>query len=173
VSDQFTGKVAVVTGSTRGIGRSIGCTLAKRGAAVALNYPNDSEAAHADGLVAEIVAHGGRAAAFKANVMNVQETELLVDDTIAAFGALDFVISNAGGPVGSSPIADCSESLFDAAIALNARNAFFVLQNAASRMRDYGRVVAIPSSTTSVAQAGLAPPRHGTRNPQRNTYSTC
>lgn len=88
------GKVALVTGSGRGIGAAIATELGRCGAKVVVNYANSQESA--DKVVAEIKSFGTDAVAFKANVRNVPETAKLMDDAVAHFGGLDIVVSNSG-----------------------------------------------------------------------------
>jgi 3-oxoacyl-[acyl-carrier protein] reductase len=153
---QFKGKTALVTGSSQGIGRAVGETLGKRGAAVTLNYPRDEDRANAEAGVAAIVAAGGRAVAVKADVTRLSEIERLFDEAEKAFGRLDFVVSNAGGNIRHSLVMETTEELFDAVTTLNAKATFFVFQQAAKRMNDYGRLIGLSSSTTRLPYAGNA-----------------
>ena len=154
---QFAGKAALVTGSSQGIGRAVAEMLAARGAAVTLNYPFESDRAAALAAVSAIEAAGGRAIAVQADVTRLADIARLFDEAEAAFGPLDFVISNAGGIVKFSLMADCTEELFDAATTLNAKGTFFVMQQASRRLRDHGRIIGLSSSTTRLPYAGTAP----------------
>ena len=91
---QLDGKVAVVTGSSRGIGRAIALDLAKEGAKVVVNYARSSEAAEA--VVAEIVAGGSEAIALQADVSKEDEVDNLVTTTKDKFGQIDILVNNAG-----------------------------------------------------------------------------
>jgi 3-oxoacyl-[acyl-carrier protein] reductase len=97
----LSGKVAVVTGASRGIGRGIALRLAREGAAVVVNYAGNAEAAKK--VVAEIAAAGGKAAAVQADVGKLADIELLLDAAVAQFGKLDILVNNAGvyafGPI--------------------------------------------------------------------------
>ena len=150
----LTGKVAIVTGSSRGIGREIAMTLAARGARFAVNYPCESEAAAAATVVATIEADGGSAVAVRADVTKVHEIEALFASTAAAFEGIDIVVSNAGGATTIKPIVEVTEAEYDAATALNAKGNFFVLREAARTVRDNGRIIVIGSSATAKPYAG-------------------
>lgn len=88
------GKVALVTGSSRGIGAAIAMELGRLGAKVVVNYANSVESA--EKVVAEIKTLGSDAVAFKADVRQVPQTIKLMDDAVAHFGGLDIVASNSG-----------------------------------------------------------------------------
>jgi 3-oxoacyl-[acyl-carrier protein] reductase len=94
MSQKLSGKVAVVTGASKGIGASIAQHLAAEGAAVAVNYSSSKEGA--DKVVAEIVRNGGKAVAVRANVAKPAEIERLFAETKKAFGRLDILVNNAG-----------------------------------------------------------------------------
>src|SRR5437773_8773302 len=93
-SQKLTGKVAVVTGASKGIGASIAKHLAAEGAAVVVNYASSKEGA--DRVVAEISGKGGKAIAVQANVAKKKEIERLFAETKKAFGRLDILVNNAG-----------------------------------------------------------------------------
>ena len=139
------GKVAIVTGSSRGIGRAIGERLAADGAAVVVNYNRSSDEAR--GVVAGIEQRGGKAAAIQGDASVVADIRRLFRETIAKFGALDIVVNNAGpspdesGAGAPKPIAEISEKEFDAYINGFARGPFFVMQEAARNLNDNGRVI--------------------------------
>jgi 3-oxoacyl-[acyl-carrier protein] reductase len=93
-SQKLTGRVAIVTGASKGIGASIAKQLAAEGAAVVVNYASSKEGA--ERVVAEIISGGGKAIAAQANVANKAEIERLFDETKKAFGRLDILVNNAG-----------------------------------------------------------------------------
>ncbi len=132
------GKVAIVTGSSRGIGRAIGERLADDVASVVTNYNRSAdEARH---VVTGIEAKGGKAIAIQADCSAVSDIRRLFRDAIAKFGGVDIVVNNAGseggGPV---PIAQASEEQFDLYMSGFVRGPFFVMQEAARHIRDRGR----------------------------------
>lgn len=88
------GKVALVTGAARGVGRQIACALAASGATVAVNYL--ASRPQAEALVAEIVANGGTASAYRADVADYDAVRAMVDDIVAQFGRIDVLVNNAG-----------------------------------------------------------------------------
>jgi len=91
---KLAGKVALVTGASKGIGAAIAKQLASDGAAVVVNYASSREGA--DRVVAEITASGGKAVAVQANVSNQAEIVRLLAETKKAFGKLDILVNNAG-----------------------------------------------------------------------------
>jgi 3-oxoacyl-[acyl-carrier protein] reductase len=143
------GRVAIVTGSSRGIGRATGERLAADGASVVINYNRSADEARQ--VVAGIEARGGRAVVIQADCSVVADIRRLFRDAIAKFGGVDIVVNNAGpeggGPV---PIAQASEEDFDFFMSGFARGPFFVMQEAARHVRDHGRVINISSSITSM-----------------------
>jgi 3-oxoacyl-[acyl-carrier protein] reductase len=143
------GKVAIITGASRGIGRAIAERLAAAGAAVVVNHRASAE--QAAEVVAGIEAVGGRAVALAADMGVVAGAQRLVNGTIEQFGKLDILVNNAG--VGKrTALADMTESEFDWTLAINARGPFFTIQAAVPRMSDGGRIINISSCGTHVAQ---------------------
>jgi tetrahydroxynaphthalene reductase len=94
IPGRLDGKVALVTGSGRGIGAAVATELGRCGAKVVVNYANSRESA--EKVVAEIKSFGTDAVAFKADVRDVSQTVKLMDDAVAHFGGLDIVYSNSG-----------------------------------------------------------------------------
>jgi len=146
MSDTLKGKVALVTGASRGIGRAIAERLAHDGAAVAVNY--GSNAGEARKVVAAIEAAGGRAFAIQADVGRVPEIVRLFDETLGHFGKIDILVNNAGVMI-IKPVADTTEAEFDRIFAINVKGTFFACQQAATRLSDGGRIINLSSSTTA------------------------
>ncbi|MGA9453233.1 MAG: SDR family oxidoreductase [Verrucomicrobiia bacterium] len=140
------GKVALVTGASRGIGRAIAERLSRDGAAVAINYA--SNASEAQRVVAQIEAAGGRAFAFQADVGRVPEIVRLFDETIGRFGKLDILVNNAG-IMTQNPVSAVTEAEYDRIFAVNVKGTFFACQQAAIRLAEGGRIINLSSSTTA------------------------
>ena len=138
-------RVAIVTGSSRGIGRAIAERLAADGVATVVNFRADSRAAHE--VVATIEAAGGRALAIQADVADPDQLNRLFDAAEQHLGGLDIVVSNVGAWV-EGPLADATDQDFDHVFSINARSTFRVLREAARRLRDGGRVVVVSSGVT-------------------------
>jgi 3-oxoacyl-[acyl-carrier protein] reductase len=140
------GKVALVTGASRGIGKSIAERLGRDGASVVVNYypnrPGADERARADEVVQVIEKSGGAALAAEADVADAQQLRRLFDITEQHFGGLDILVANAAAWRFAS-IADATDDDFDVVFNTNARGTFIALHEAANRLRDGGRVVAI------------------------------
>jgi 3-oxoacyl-[acyl-carrier protein] reductase len=145
------GKVALVTGASRGIGRAIAERLGRDEAAVAVNYA--SNAGEAQKVVAQIEAEGGKAVAIQADVGRVSEIVRLFDETIARFGKLDILVNNAG-IMPQNPVSAVTEAEFDRIFAVNVKGTFFACQQATTRLADGGRIVNMSSSTTARMMPG-------------------
>jgi 3-oxoacyl-[acyl-carrier protein] reductase len=146
--------IAVVTGASRGIGRAIAERLAADGAAVAVNYASRRDAAEA--VVAGIRERGGRAVAIGADVADTAAVRRLFDEVESALGRPSIVVASAGTSV-FKPHAETSDDDFDRVFNLNARGTYAVLREAARRLNDGGRIVALSTGGTTVAapMAGL------------------
>src|SRR5215213_2086455 len=125
--DNLKGRVALVTGASRGIGRSIAVALADAGVRVAVNYRIESDAAKE--VVATIAASGGEAAMLQADVAEPGEAVRLVRDTEARFGAIDILVNNAGVII-KSPLDALTTEIWDDTIRINLSSAFHVTQAA-------------------------------------------
>ena len=146
MNDALKGKVALVTGASRGIGRAIALRLARDGAAVAVNY--SSNVGEAQKTVAEIESAGGAAFAIQADVSRVSEIVRLFDETIAHFGRIDILVNNAG-VMFLKPVSATTEAEFDRIFAINVKGTFFACQQAATRLSEGGRIINLSSSTTA------------------------
>jgi len=149
----LTGKVAVVTGASRGIGRGIAERLARDGASVVVNYARNVD--EAKKVVAEIKSNGGKAVAIQADVSKVTDVRRLFQEADEAFGRLDILVNNAG-IFWAKPITDMTEADYDQMFAINAKGQFFAIQEAARRMADGGRIINISTGGTQLAFPGIA-----------------
>lgn len=140
----FDGKVALVTGGSRGIGRAISSMFAKEGAAVAIAYLRNTTAA--EETVALIERLGPRAMAVKADVRDPDRVHDLVTRVVETFGGLDFIVSNAASGSNKHSM-ELKASGWDWALNINARALLFLAQSALShfRQRGGGRIVSISS----------------------------
>ena len=146
MNSTLTGKVALVTGASRGIGRAIAERLSRDGAAVAVNYASNADAARK--LVSEIESSGGKALAIQADVGRVSEVTRLFDEAIARFAKVDILVNNAG-IMFNKPVSAVTEAEFDHIFAVNVKGTFFACQQAATRLANGGRIINLSSSTTA------------------------
>lgn len=143
-TSRLDGKVALVTGSGRGIGSAIAIELARRGAKVIINYAHSSAAAQS--IVDTIVSHGGEALAIQADIGNVSETIRLMDSAVEHFGQLDIVCSNSG-VVSFGHLKDVTEEEYDRVMRINTRGQFFVAREAYKHLSVGGRIILMGSIT--------------------------
>lgn len=147
------GRVAIVTGASRGIGRAIASLLAKQGAMVVANYHQSAEAAEL--LVAEINHAGGKALAFQADVSDNEQAQRLVKAALEGFGGLDILVNNAG-ITRDMLIMMMSESDWDEVIETNLKSTFNCSKAAVRYMmrKRYGRIVNITSVSGQMGNPG-------------------
>lgn len=147
----LSGKVAIVTGASSGIGRAIAERLAEDGAIVVVNYHRSEEKAKE--VVAVVQAKGGKALAHKADMSQVVDARRLVVDTIRQFNRLDILVNNAGKFM-PKPLEETTEEDFNSVIALNAKGPYFAMQEAARALKDGGRIVNISTGGTHLSFPG-------------------
>jgi 3-oxoacyl-[acyl-carrier protein] reductase len=141
------GKVAIVTGSSRGIGAAIAERLATDGFMVVINYAGSTTEAEA--LAGKIEQAGGRAITAKADVSDASAVSRMFDMADAAFGGIDVLVNNAG-IMRLASLADSDDALFDSQLAINLKGTFNTLREASRRLRNGGRIVNLSSSQTSL-----------------------
>ncbi|MEW1865718.1 SDR family oxidoreductase [Streptomyces sp. NBC_00669] len=152
---ELTGKAAVVTGGSRGIGRAIVERLARDGAEVVFTYARNAEAAaEVERSVADA---GGRAHGMRLDLGEAGAAERLMEDAADRLGGLDILVNNAAMSFAPAPLADTEEALFDEVMAVNAKSTFLTMRYAARHMRDGGRVVNISTLNTVRPAPGSAP----------------
>src|SRR5271165_5613332 len=148
------GKVAIVTGASKGIGASIAKHLADEGAAVVVNYSSSKEGA--DKVVAEIVGKGGKAVAIQGNVAKLADIEKLLSETKKAFGQLDILVNNAG-IYEFAPIETVTEELFHKQFDLNVLGLILTTKEAVKYFGPAGgSVVNISSIVSTLAPAAAS-----------------
>ena len=140
---KLAGKVALVTGASRGIGREIAEELARNGAKVVVNYA--SNPGKAEEVVDGIKQRGGEAVAIQADISSVAEIEMLFRKTLEAYGQVDILINNAGILI-TNPIASMTEEDFDKQFSINVKGTYFACQQAARHMNDNGRIINFSTS---------------------------
>jgi len=139
---ELTGKVAVITGGSRGIGAAIAKRLAADGASVAVTYSKGVDAAAL--VVGAIESTGGKAIAIQAEAANAEAVKAAVEQAVAAFGGLDILVNNAGTAI-PKKFEEATLEELDRVIDINIRGTFFAAQAALKHMRDGGRIIMIGS----------------------------
>jgi 3-oxoacyl-[acyl-carrier protein] reductase len=147
------GKTALVTGSSRGIGRAIAERLAADGAAVVINYGRNAQLAQE--VAKGIIAKGGKAVAIQADVSKPAEVRRLFNETDKTVGRLDIVVANAGVHI-SKPLIENTEADYGYIFDINTKGVFFTLQEAARRVRDGGRIVVVSTGGTKMHFANMS-----------------
>lgn len=137
------GKVALVTGGSRGIGAAIARRLAADGATVAITFARSEQKAQA--VIADIEASGGQARAIRADNRDAKAVEAAIDAVASAYGRLDILVNNAG-IFEARPITELRLEDFDRTIDINVRAPFVAIRQAASRMPEGGRIITIGSN---------------------------
>ena len=151
--NQHTGKVAIVTGASRGIGAAIAERLAHEGFAIVVNYA--AGAAAAEALAAKIESSGGKAISAQADVSDPAAVRGMFDAAQAMLGGVDVLVNNAG-VMKLATVADADDALFDSQVAVNLKGPFNTMREAAKRLRDGGRIINLSSSVVGLYQPGYA-----------------
>lgn len=157
------GKVAVITGAGRGIGKAIAITFARYGAKVVINYR--SKAAQVEELLQVIHAAGGEAIAMQADISKEEEARRLIDETVRHYGRLDVLVNNAG-ITRDNLLMRMSEADFDSVVDINLKGTFFCMKYASTVMlkQRSGKIVNISSVvglTGNVGQVNYAASKAG------------
>ena len=150
------GRVAIVTGAGSGIGQGIAIRLAKEGARVVVDYVGGDEGANA--TVESIIAAGGVAVAFRADVSKYDEVQALTETAYATYGSCDILVNNAGVEH-RSEFWDVTEAEYDSVVNVNLKGAFFLTQAFVRKLRDggkKGRVINISSVHEDMAFPGFS-----------------
>jgi NAD(P)-dependent dehydrogenase (short-subunit alcohol dehydrogenase family) len=154
MTEVLTGRVALVTGAGRGIGKGIALELARAGCRIAVNYVTEPEKAQE--TVAEIRALGVEALAVEADVSQAGAVIAMVDRVVREFKALDILVNNAGTQT-FKPLLDVTEAEWDLVVNTNLKGCFLCTQSAARFMKDHGggSVISIGSGCNKVAFPNL------------------
>ena len=149
----LTGKIALVTGAARGIGKEIALTLAANGATVIVNYNGSKERAEA--VVSEIKANGGEAEAVQCNVADFAASENMVKEVLAKYGKVDILVNNAG-ITKDNLIMRMSEADYDAVLDTNLKGAFNMIRHLSRAFlkQRSGKIINISSVSGVMGNAG-------------------
>ena len=153
---RLAGKMVLVTGSSRGIGRAIVVRFAQEGADVAINYSRDEAAAR--DVLAEVEASGRRGIVIKANLANVAETRTMVDEVVSRLGRLDILVNNAGIEK-KAPFWEATEKDYDQVMNVNLKATFFASQAMVQHLRNTnrpGKIINISSVHEDLPFPGFA-----------------
>ena len=149
------GKVALVTGGSRGIGAAIAKRLAADGASVAITYSKGTDAASS--IVKAIQGEGGKAIAIQADAADAEAVRNAVEKTVSSFGRLDVLVNNAGTAI-PTPVEETTLADFDRVFAINVRGVFVATQAALKHLKAGGRIIMIGSCLGErVLMPGMAP----------------
>jgi 3-oxoacyl-[acyl-carrier protein] reductase len=152
MAQDLTGKVALVTGAGRGIGRAIALRLGKDGATVIVNDTGSTQ--QAEEAASLIEQSGGKAVVVQADVSKVAEVMRLFDSCFMKLGSLDILVNNAGSTF-TKPVVEVNEEEFDHIFAVNVKGTFFCCQEAVRRMVEGGRIINLSSSSTALMLPGF------------------
>lgn len=154
---QFTEKVAIITGSSSGIGAGIAIALAEQGACVVVNYPAESERSKAQTVVEHIEAQQGKAVAIQADVSSQGEVDGLIDQASATFGPIDILVNNAGIAT-SAPVEALPVEEWDRLFAVHVRGTFLATRKVLPDMyaRNSGKIINTASQLAYKGAPGFA-----------------
>jgi len=150
---KLTGKVAVVTGASKGIGAAVAKALGAEGASVVVNYASSKSGA--DKVVAAIQESGGKAVAVKADVSKAEDAKALIDDAIKAFGRVDVLVNNSG-VYEFAPLEAITEEHFHRQFNINVLGLLLVTQAAARHLPEGGSVINVGSAVSRITPANSA-----------------
>lgn len=163
------GKVALVTGSGRGIGAAMAVELGRCGAKVIVNYSKSADSANK--VVNDIKSLGSDAVALQADVSQVPQTVKLFEEAVKVFGGIDIVCSNAG-VVSFGHLSEVTEEEFDRVFSVNTRGQFFVAREAYKHLNQNGRIILMSSNTAD----SFTVPKHSLYSASKaaiNTFVRC
>lgn len=141
-SHELTGKVALISGAARNMGRAFAAALAAQGADIVVHYHSNNSAADAEETARLIQDQGQRALLVQGDLAKPQVVEGIFNDILQTFGRVDIVINNAGMVI-KKPLVEYSEEDFDRSFAINAKAPFLVMQQAAIHLQEGGRIIKV------------------------------
>lgn len=150
---KLAGKVAVVTGASKGIGASIAKSLAAEGASVVVNYASSKDGA--EEVVSAITKSGGKAVAVKGDVSKAADAQAIIDAAVKNYGRLDILVNNSG-VYEFSPISDITEEHFHKHFNVNVLGLLLTTQAAVKHLKEGGSIINIGSLVTRIVPAGSA-----------------
>ena len=145
------GKTAIVTGSSRGIGRAIATRLAQDGANVVVTYHSSKDTA--EEVVAKIKEQGVDAIALQVNVREIEDVRNMFESALDHFGKIDILVNNAAGKNVFKPTAQMTPEEYDSMFDIT-RGVYFTLQEAAKQLADGGSIISLSTGGTSMATPG-------------------
>ena len=152
---QLSGRVALVTGGARDVGKEIALSLAEAGAAVAINYRGSGD--EADAVAAEIRANGGKAQAYQADIANREAVKDMISSIVQDFGGLNVIVNNAGLAI-RKPFKDTTPDEWRSQIDVNLYGTIHLCHEAAEHLQKdgNGRIIAVVGDSSRVGESGLA-----------------
>ena len=151
--NKLNGKVAVVTGGSKGIGAAIARALAAEGASVVVNYASSKSGAEA--VVAEIVKKGGKAVAARGDVAKAADADAIIDAAVRTYGRLDILVNNSG-VYEFAPLADFTEDQFHRQFNTNVLGLLLTTRSAVRHMSEGASIINISSAVTRLTPATSA-----------------
>jgi 3-oxoacyl-[acyl-carrier protein] reductase len=150
---KLAGKIAVVTGSSRGVGRAVAMGFATAGADVVINYTSNEKAANE--VIERVTALGRKAIAVKADIASKEQVDLLFDETLKAFGKVDILVNNAGF-TRPALLVKMTEEQWDQVVDIHMKGAFLCAQAAANHMKEQqsGKIINVTSVAGLVGTVG-------------------
>ncbi|MBW8244890.1 SDR family oxidoreductase [Muricauda oceani] len=147
-------KMALITGSSRGLCKAIAERYAALGADIVIHYSKNEIAAEA--MVSNIKAMGANVIALQADISKESEVERLFSESKRAFGKIDIVVANAGLEMEESPDSEFSEEQFDHLFSISTTGAYFTMQQAALHVEDLGRIIYVATGPTAFPVSGMS-----------------
>ncbi|KAG8804505.1 hypothetical protein FRC16_007914 [Serendipita sp. 398] len=144
MSSSLQGKIAIVTGSSRGIGSAIAVSLAQKGASVVINYVSSNSKSRAEEVAKTVETFGSKSLVVQADLAKLEDLDKLVKQTVATFGKIDILVNN-GGVGEFAPIGSITPESYQRIFDINVRSVIFLSQAAAAHMGQGGRIINISS----------------------------